>query len=599
MIPLEDFFRNPESSNYQISPDSRSISFTKPYKKRRNIFVAAGGFDDPKRITSVTDRDITMYFWKGNRHIVFLKDSGGDENYHLFSVDVKSRVQKDLTPFPGAKAIIIDSLPDNDTDIIIGLNKRDPELFDAYKIDVDAGSLTLLAENPGNVARWVTDHDGKIRAGIVNEGINRKLIFRDDENSEFKEILKFSFKDTLEPLIFTFDNRELYCLSNIGRDKAAIVKFDPRKAEEALVFERPDVDAGGLSYSRKRKVLLAFYYITWKLERNIVDKEVEDIFSYLSKKLPDSEIYISDMDRNEENFIVYTMSDRSAGEYYLFDSRGKRLVKLASVFPWLKKEDLAKVLPIEYKTRDGLTIHGYLTLPKGKEPKNLPVVVNPHGGPWARDVWTFDPETQFLASRGYAVLQMNFRGSTGYGKNFYEASFKQWGKKMQDDITDAVHWLIGRGIADPGRIAIYGGSYGGYAVLAGLSFTPEIYACGIDYVGVSNIFTLFKSIPPYWKLELEEFYEKVGHPETDEALLKEISPVFHADRIKAPLFVAQGARDPRVNINESNQIVEALRKRGVKVQYMVKENEGHGFLSEENRLDFYRQMEKFLKNCLK
>jgi dipeptidyl aminopeptidase/acylaminoacyl peptidase len=254
--------------------------------------------------------------------------------------------------------------------------------------------------------------------------------------------------------------------------------------------------------------------------------------------------------------------------------------------------------PITYQSRDGLTINGYLTLPKDKEPKNLPVVVNPHGGPWARDVWGFNSEIQFLANRGYAVLQMNFRGSTGYGKKFWEASFKQWGKKMQDDITDGVKWLVDQGIADPKRIAIYGGSYGGYATLAGLAFTPDLYSCGVDYVGVSNMFTFMKSIPPYWKPYLDMFYEMVGDPSKDSLLFASVSPVFHVDRMKVPLLVAQGAKDPRVNINESNQIVEALKKKGIDVQYMVKDNEGHGFSNEENRFDFYEAMEKFLEKYL-
>ena len=255
---------------------------------------------------------------------------------------------------------------------------------------------------------------------------------------------------------------------------------------------------------------------------------------------------------------------------------------------------MADMKPISYKSRDGLTIHGYLTLPKNSPGKNLPVIVNPHGGPWARDRWGFNSQVQFLANRGYAVLQMNFRGSTGYGREFWELGFKQWGKTMQDDITDGVHWLSDEGIADRDRIGIYGGSYGGYATLAGLAFTPELYACGIDYVGPSNLFTLLDSLPPYWELYRKMFYEMVGDPETDKELIEDISPFFHADRIKAPLFVAQGANDPRVNQAESDQIVEALESKGIDVQYMLKENEGHGFRNEENRMDFYEAMIEFL-----
>ncbi len=271
----------------------------------------------------------------------------------------------------------------------------------------------------------------------------------------------------------------------------------------------------------------------------------------------------------------------------------KEIKKLTDVSPWLNEEFMADQKPITYKTRDGLTIHGYLTLPKGVDPKNLPVVINPHGGPWARDSWGFNPEVQFLANRGYAVLQMNFRGSTGYGRDFWEKSFKQWGKTMQDDISDGVKWLIEEGIADPKRIGIYGGSYGGYATLAGLAFSPELYACGVDYVGVSNLFTFQNSIPPYWEPFKEMIYEMVGHPQKDSLLLRDASPVFHVDNIKAPLLIAQGLNDPRVNKDESDQMVEALKKNGIDVPYMVKDNEGHGFRNEENRFDFYGAMEQF------
>jgi dipeptidyl aminopeptidase/acylaminoacyl peptidase len=274
------------------------------------------------------------------------------------------------------------------------------------------------------------------------------------------------------------------------------------------------------------------------------------------------------------------------------------LTKLVDVAPWLKEDQLAHMKPIEYQSRDGLTIHGYLTLPLGREAKNLPVVINPHGGPWFRDTWGFNPEVQFLANRGYAVLQMNFRGSTGYGRKFWEASFKQWGQKMQDDITDGVQWLVKQGIADPKRVAIYGGSYGGYATLAGVTFTPDLYAAAVDYVGVANMFTFMKTIPPYWKPFLDQMHAMVGDPVKDKALLEAASPVMHADKIKTPLFVAQGAHDPRVNKAESDQMVAALKKRGVDVEYMVKENEGHGFHNEENRFDFYEAMEKFLAKYL-
>jgi dipeptidyl aminopeptidase/acylaminoacyl peptidase len=288
------------------------------------------------------------------------------------------------------------------------------------------------------------------------------------------------------------------------------------------------------------------------------------------------------------------MSDRSLGTSYFYDITNDELTKIIERAPWINEDDMSEMKPISYKSKDGIVIHGYLTLPKGLDAKNLPVVINPHGGPWARDFWGFNPEVQFLANRGYAVLQMNFRGSTGYGRKFWESSFKQWGRTMQQDISDGVNWLVSEGIADPKRVAIYGASYGGYATLAGLTFTPELYACGVDYVGVSNMFTFMGTIPPYWKPYLEMFHEMVGNPHSDSISLREVSPVFYVDKIRAPLFIAQGANDPRVNKAESDQVVEALKKRGVQVEYMVKDNEGHGFANEENQFDFYGSMEHFL-----
>jgi dipeptidyl aminopeptidase/acylaminoacyl peptidase len=404
----------------------------------------------------------------------------------------------------------------------------------------------------------------------------------------------------VDPLFFTFDNKYVYATSNLNRDKNAIVKFDIANGNETeLLFEHPEVDVHNLSYSRKRKVLTLITYTTWKNEIKFLDNETKKIYDRVTPELGKYEIVISDKSKNEDKFIIRTYSDRSLGSYYYYDKNTDELKKLADVSPWLNENELTEMKPISFMSRDSLTINGYLSLPRGTDPRNLPVVILVHGGPWVRDTWTYSPEAQFLTNRGYAVLRVNYRGSSGYGKKFWELSFKQWGRKMQDDLTDGVKWLISEGIANPKRVAIYGGSYGGYAVLAGLTFTPDLYACGIDYVGVSNLFTFMKSIPPYWKPYLEMMYEMVGNPEKDKKLMHDASPVFHVDKIKAPLFIAQGRMDPRVNINESNQMVDALKKRGIEVPYMVKDNEGHGFRNEENRFEFYEAMEKFLEKHLK
>ncbi|HBF38088.1 MAG TPA: S9 family peptidase [Firmicutes bacterium] len=593
------FFKNPDKSSYQISPDGKHLSFLGPYHNRMNVFVQNLDTGMVERVTSETARDIAGYCWKGNQRIIYRKDFKGDENFHVVAVESNGQNLRDLTPFPGVRAEIYDDLEDQENEMIIGLNQRNPQVFDVYRLNVATGELIMAAANPGNIEGWLTDHQGRVRVAIAFEGTDNILLYRETEAMPFRPIVTTSFRVTMNPLFFTFDDRNVYAASNMGRDKTAIVELDMARGEEkALIFQEPEVDVESLHYSQKRKVLTYIDYMTWKTKYKFLDPYTEQIFTKIRRYLPSDEVALVDHSKNEDFYIVRHYSDRSRGCYYLYDAVCDRLSKLAEISPWLPEKLMCEMKPIVYTSRDGLLIHGYVTLPRGMGTKNLPVVVNPHGGPWARDVWGFDAEAQFLANRGFAVLQMNFRGSTGYGRNFWQASFKEWGRRMQDDITDGVKWLIKEGIANPRRIAIYGGSYGGYATLAGLTFTPELYACGVDYCGVANLFTFMKTIPPYWKPTLERFYVMVGNPEEDIGLLRAASPVFHVDQIKVPVFVAQGAQDPRVNINESNQIVEALKRRGVNVEYMVKENEGHGFHNEENRIAFYKAMEDFLKRNL-
>ncbi|HEV8484264.1 MAG TPA: S9 family peptidase [Blastocatellia bacterium] len=593
---MKDFFRNPEKTAFALSPNGEYLAFMQPWEKRLNVFVQRTGSDAaPVRVTSATERNVAGFGWKGNNRIIFVQDKGGDENYRVNAVNIDGSNPKDLTPFEKVRAEIVDSLEDNDAEILVGLNKRLPQVFDVYRLNVNTGDMQVVAENPGNITGWQTDWDGKIRLATTTDGVNSTLLYRKTEAEKFAPVLTTSFKETASPLFFTFDNKYVYMATNIGRDKTAIVKYDvENKKELEKIYEHPEVDVSNLLSSKKRKVITGVSYSTEKNHYQFFDRQREALQSDIEKRLPGYEVVVAGMNKDEDKCLVRTYSDRSLGAYYFYDLKTKAFRKLADVSPWIKEGEMAEMKPIRYQSRDGLTIHGYLTLPKGGAEKGLPVVVNPHGGPWARDSWGFNPEVQFLANRGYAVLQMNFRGSTGYGRKFWEASFKQWGKTMQNDISDGVQWLIKQGIADPKRVGIYGGSYGGYATLAGLTFTPELYACGVDYVGVANLFTFMKSIPPYWKPFLEMLYEMVGNPEKDDALLRSASPVFHVDKIKAPLLVAQGANDPRVNKNESDQMVAGLKARGIDVPYMVKNNEGHGFHNEENRFDFYHAMEEFL-----
>lgn len=604
-IPLENFFKNPEKVGYQVSPDGTYFSFMAPYENRLNLFVQKIGSDTTIRITSETERDIAGSMWAGNNRILYIKDTGGDENFQLYGVNIDGSDLKSYTNFPNVRTQIIDPLEKIDSLVIIGMNKRNPQVFDPYRLNLNTGELTLLAENPGNIQGWMTDHEGRLRvATAIVDGVNTQILYRETEDQPFQPVLTTNFKETASFAVFTPDNKMVYALTNIGRDKTALVLMDPKTCEEKEVLYMNDkYDISGLSYSEKKNRLTVVACEGHKdMIRHYFDKEEEEIRKKLENQLPGYNIGTASQSKDENIRLIYAGNDRTYGTYYLYNVKENKLTKVADIAPWIKEEEMCAMNPITYTSRDGLIIEGYLTLPKGytmENAKSLPVVVNPHGGPWARDSWGYNPEVQFLASRGYAVLQMNFRASTGYGRKFTELGYKQWGQTMQNDITDGVEWLIKKGIADPERIAIYGASYGGYATLAGVTFTPDLYACAIDYVGVSNLFTFMNTIPPYWKPLLDMMYEMVGDPEADKEMMEKYSPVFHVDQIKAPLFIAQGANDPRVNKAESDQMVEALKKRGVEVEYMVKENEGHGFHNEENKFDFYRAMEKFLDKHLK
>lgn len=599
LIPMKDFFKNPEKTAFQISPNGEYLSFMMPWESRLNVYVQKIGDKEAKRLTSATERDIAGYFWANNERIAYVQDKGGDENFRLYAVNIDGTNEKDLTPFEKVRVDVIDDLEENPNEMIIGMNKNNPQLFDVYRININTGELTEIATNPGNITGWLTDHEGKLRVAVTTDGVNNSLVYREKETDEFQVLITTSFRETASPAMFTFDNKNLYLISNLGRDKLALTLYNLNdKKEEKVIYVNEEVDIDNILASKKMKKLTGVTYTKDKRSYHFLDEGTKTIYGELTKLLPGYEIAIGGKNKDEDKLLVRTYSDKTRGSYYFYNTKSKEFFKLADISPWLDEKNMSDMKPISYKSRDGKTIHGYLTLPKGKEAKNLPVVVNPHGGPWARDQWGFNPEIQFLANRGYAVLQMNFRGSTGYGKEFWMSSFKQWGKTMQDDITDGVQWLIKEGIANPKKVGIYGGSYGGYATLAGLTFTPDLYACGVDYVGVSNLFTFMKSIPPYWKPYLDMLYEMVGHPEQDSVLLHSSSPVFHVDKIKAPLFIAQGANDPRVVKSESDQMVEALKANGIDVPYLVKDNEGHGFRNEENRFEFYKSMEEFLGKYL-
>ena len=607
--PVEDFFRQAERGYYRLSDDGAHIAFMRPVgvdgaPPRMNVFVQRinGGtlVGEPRRVTAETARDINGFIWKGSGIILYTKDFGGDENFQVLAADVQSGKRTDISVSGTVRATIADPLPGDPDHILITHNQRSPGLFDVYRVNVHTGASVMVAENPGNVVGWKADHAGKVRIAVASDGLNTQILYRDAETSNFKPLITTDYRTTVTPSLFTFDNKALYAMSNRGRDTQALVRIDPlRPDEEEVVFDPKVADVASVDYSLLRKVLTTVTYDTSRKQRVHFDPRMKEIHEKVAAKLPGYEIAFQSHSRNEDKFIVAATTDRTPGSRYLYEVSAGTLTKLADINPALRPDDMAPMQPISFKARDGLTIHGYLTLPKGRGRRNLPCIVNPHGGPWARDKWGYAAEVQFLANRGFGVLQLNFRGSTGYGRKFWEAGFGQWGLAMQDDITDGVKWLIAQGIADPKRIGIYGGSYGGYAALAGAAFTPDLYAAAVDYVGVSNLFTFMQSVPVYWKPLMTKMHDMVGDPIKDRQRLTATSPALHADRIKTPLFIAQGARDPRVNKAESEQMVQALRQRGVDVQYMVKDNEGHGFRNAENRFEFYTAMEAFFRKHLK
>lgn len=604
LLDMKSFFKNGNKTSFLISPDGNYFSYRADYKGMMNIFVQKLADTVAVRVTNDTLRSIGRYFWKGDR-IVYSQDAAGDENYQLFSVKTDGSDFKALTPFAGVFTNVIDALteiPGKEKQLLIGMNKRNRECMDPYILNIESGELNLLYQNKENYDTWVIDNTGAIRMASRPDGLNVIWTHRNNEKEPFSAIITVPFDEQFTVGAFDKDNKSVYALSNMGRDKVTLVEYDPvTKKEVKEIYSSKDYDLEKIFYDRKKGSLVSVSWTGERKEKHFFDKEWEEIQQGLEEKFKGYTTIVGGYDDARTKAIAAIYNDRMWPKFYFYDFKTKETKEAANPYPWCDEKQMSHTKPINYKSRDGLVIHGYLTLPIGLEAKNLPVVVNPHGGPWNRDEWGINPEVQFLANRGYAVLQMDYRGSTGYGKKFYEAGFKQWGKKMQDDITDGVEWLKKEGIADPKRIAIYGSSFGGNAALFGVTSTPDLYAAGIADVAASNMFTFIRSLAPEWGPYIKQFYQMVGDPSDpkDSIMLAEISPLFHVDKIKAPLFISCGANDPRVNRAESDQMVAALKKQGVVIEYMVKNDEGHGFSNQKNQFDFYEAMEKFLDKYVK
>jgi dipeptidyl aminopeptidase/acylaminoacyl peptidase len=573
------------------------MAYVAPVNGVLNVWVGSLEKGDYRPVTNDTDRGIRMYFFaKDRKHLLYVQDKGGDENWRIYAVNLETKEVRDLTPFEGVQAQIIDVNKDFPNEILIALNKDDARFHDVYKLTLDSGNLEQIAKNPGNVIQWIADADFGVRGALAaNAEGGFDLLVRSTPESEWETVLSWSSEDNMNsgPVSFTKDGMSMYLLDSRGANAARLVKMNlATRASEAIASD-PVYDVGGAMIHPDKYELQAYAIERARTEWTVVDPSIRGDWEIVEKLHPGTH---GEPRRDDADgvWVVGFTADDGPVKYYMLDRNTKKTKFLFDHKPDLNDYTLAKVEPISFESRDGLTIHGYATFPVGLPRKNLPMVLNVHGGPWARDGWGYNPESQWLANRGYLSLQVNFRGSTGYGKEFLNAGDREWGGKMHDDLVDAVAWAVGQGYADPKRVAIYGGSYGGYASLVGATFTPDLFACALDMVGPSNLITFIESIPPYWSAFLDVLHRRLGDPAKDAEFLKSRSPLFKVDQIKIPMLIAQGANDPRVDQAESEQVVAAMKAKGIDHEYLLFPDEGHGFAKPENRLKFYAAAEKFL-----
>ncbi|MBI4060751.1 MAG: S9 family peptidase [Elusimicrobia bacterium] len=594
-VPRELLFGNPEKASPKISPNGKLWAYLAPDEGVLNIWVGPEG-GPAKPLTRDRGRGIRVFLWaEDERSILYLQDLNGDENWHLYQADLETSVARDLTPYPGVQAQIVATEPGFPDEILVALNDRDPKLHDVWRLNLKTGERALEATNPGDAIGWLPDRDFKIglhKAAAPDGG----TILRVRDGAGWRDFLTCGPDDQLGAHGFSPDGQNIYIESSVDRDTTALFEAPLAGGPGKIIAEHPESDLGAvLLHPRDHAVEAAAFELDRRAWR-VLDPKLEADFAALSALDGD----VSIVSRDDADAVWYVLVDRPdrSPAFLRWDRLKRAASPLFAARPRLAPYTLAPMTPVQYAARDGLTVRGYLTTPNGAAAEKLPLVVLVHGGPWVRDRWGFHPEAQWLASLGCAALQLNYRGSSGFGKRHLHAGDREWGAKMQDDLTDGVRWAVARGIADPARVAIYGGSYGGYAALAGAAFTPGVYRCAIDVVGPSNLVTLIKSIPPYWEPMKRVFDLRVGSIEREEEFLKSRSPLFHVDKIDIPLLIAQGAHDPRVKQAEAEQIVAALRAKGKPVAYLLYPDEGHGFAKPSNRLDFYAKAEAFLAEHL-
>jgi dipeptidyl aminopeptidase/acylaminoacyl peptidase len=602
-IPIADFFKTPEKIEFKISPDGKYISYLKPYKDKQNLFIQSLSDGKEQLATSFTDYPVRYdYFWTYNDQIVFSQDVIALDEFKVFTLDVSTLKVRNIFSEEKVRIALI-CLNKKEPDIItIRMNKRDPANFDVYRLNIKTGGLIPYLINPGNFTQWYPDADGKIRLVREYDGVDENILYRRNDNAPFKRIIANNFKTSVKPIAFTDEKNYFYALSNVERDKTALVEINAEDGkEQKVVFSCNNADIQDVKYSENKHILELATWEASKPQKHFLNADIKNMYDKLLADLKGNEINITDRDSAENKFIINTYTDRNPGSYYLYEKNTGKLTKLGDLNSNLKQDELCAMQPISFKASDGMMINGYLTLPQGEKKTNLPLVVMPHDGPFNHSVWGYNPEVQFLANRGYAVFQVNYRGSTGFGKAFHSAGFKEVGGKIQQDITDGVEWLIKNKTANPKKIAIFGSGFGGFSALYGISFHPGLYNCAIVQHGLINFFTYIKDAPPFQKPYVKMMYEMVGDPEADASQLRAISPVFHTDKIRAPLLIFQGAKDARANISELNQFVRELQKQNgnESVKYFLKQNERTVFRSESNRLQMYTEIEKFLDNNMR
>ncbi len=601
LIPRGVLFGNPEKVMPQISPDSRAISYLAPFKGVLNIWVRSLAGHDDRPITHDAGRGIRTYFWAhDNRHILYLQDTAGDENWRLCSVDVKTLKVRDYTPFENVQVRIVDVDKNFPNTILISMNKENKAFHDVYRLDLTTGQLKMIAKNTGSISDWVPDARQRIVGAVASRTDGgTDFLVRNSENDPWKRLTGWSLRDGMAngPLIFSRDGRAVYLKDSTDSDMSRLKKMSLDGGAVQILAEDPDCDLRDVMFEPDTYEPQLVTFEKDRIRYTVLDPSIREDVDLISKIEP-VDFSIVSRDNANKIWLISFIKDTGSPVYYVFSRVTKKAVFLFKSRPALDEFTLAPMESVQVISRDGFVLYGYITFPPGRERSGLPMVLNVHGGPWSRDSWGYNGQAQWLANRGYICLQVNFRGSTGFGKKFVNAADKAWGGAMQEDLVDAVRWAIEKGYADPEKIGIYGGSYGGYASLAGATFTPDLFHCAVDVVGPSNLITFLNTIPPYWSVYKSEFYRRVGNPDTDRELLKSRSPFFHTERIKIPILIAQGANDPRVNRVESEQIVAALKKRGIDHEYLLFPDEGHGFARPENRLKFYTACERFLAKHL-